>query len=125
MAKYSVGGHEYNLVMTVRAMEAIEQEFGDLKTALGQFRSGNKSIAVVKKMFKILANAGRRAEHLPEDVTGDELDDLGLGGLNALAKALNAAMDESMKTETLDGGPADDESADVYAEQLPEREKNA
>lgn len=125
MAWYSVGGKDYNLVMTIHAMEAIEKEFGDMRKALEKFRGGNRDIGMIKAMFRILANAGRHAAHQPEDVTGDVLDNLGLKGLNALSAALNAAMDESLNTETLGGGPADDEPADVYAEQMAEQEKNA
>ena len=125
MAWYSVGGKDYNLVMTVHAMEAIEKEFGDMRKALEKFRGGSRDVATIKAMFRILANAGRHAAKQPEDVTGDELDNLGLKGLNALAIALNAAMDESMNAETLGGGLADDDVADVYAEQLAEKEKNA
>ena len=125
MAWYSVGGKDYNLVLTVYAMEAIEKEFGDMRKALEKFRGGNRDIGMIKAMFRILANAGRHAADQPEDVTGDVLNNLGLKGLNALSVALNAAMDESLNAETLGGGLADDDAADVYAEQLAEQEKNA
>lgn len=125
MSKVVIGGKSYPLVMSVHALEGIEREFGDLKTSLEKFRKGAKDIRMIKAMFRILANAARHAAKQPEDVTGDEIDDLGLMGLGDLAAALRAAMDESMNAETVNGGLADDQPADVYAEQLEEQEKNA
>jgi hypothetical protein len=124
MARFEIDGQAYDLVMTIRAMEAIENEFGDLKDALETFRSGGRDIKIIKKMFRILANAGRHKAKQPEDVTGDEIGDLNLDGLNRLSIALRAAMDESMHAETVDGGVADDEECDVYAEELERQQKN-
>ena len=125
MALYSVGGNEYDLVLSLHAMEAIEAEFGDLKTALDSFKHGKRDTKIIKTMFRILANAGRHARKQPEDVTGDELDNLTLKGLDTLSKILSNAMDESMRAETVGGGEADDSAADVYAEQMAAQEKNA
>lgn len=122
---YSAGGKDFNLLLSVYAMEQIEKEFGDMKSALEKFRGGKRDVKIIKQMFRILANAGRHAAGQPEDVTGDEIDNLGIRGLDTLARTLNLAMDESLNTETLDGGLADDEEADVYAEQLAAQEKNA
>ena len=124
MAKITIEGRTYNLVMSIRAMEHIEKEYGDLKEAMTKFRGRGKNMAMIKTMFRILANAGQHAAKLPEDVTGDEIDDLSLKGLETLSNTLRKAMDEGMDAETVGGGPADDEEHDVYAEQLERQEKN-
>ncbi len=125
MAQYSVGGKEFNLVLSLYAMEAIEHEYGDIKQALEMFRSKKRNIGMIKNMFRILANAGRHADGQPEDVTGGEIDNLTLKGLDLLSNLMKNTMDESLRTETVGGGEADDEAADVYAEQMAEQEKNA
>jgi hypothetical protein len=124
MAKFEISGRTYDLVMTVRAMAEIEKKWGDLQAAMEQFRSGGRNIEMVREMFRILANAGQHVNKLPEDVTGDELDDLGLGGLSRLSSALRTAMDESIQAETIRGGLADDEEYDIYAEELEKQQKN-
>lgn len=124
MAKIEIGGREYDLVLSVHAMEAIEEEYGDLKEALGKFNRGGRNMKMVRSMFRILANAGQHRKGLPENVTGDEIGDLNLAGLDQLSNALNQAITESLKAETVDGGPADDEEADVYAEEMERQQKN-
>ena len=124
MAKITIEGRTFNLVMSVRAMEHIEKEYGDLKEAMAKFRGRGKNMAMIKTMFRILANAGQHVAKLPEDVTGDEIDNLSLKGLETLSNTLRQAMDEGMMAETVAGGPADDEAHDVYAEEMEKREKN-
>lgn len=124
MAKVNIGGKEYRLELTIYAMGQIEDQYGDLKTAMTQFRGGGNNIKMVKNMFRIMANAAKHKAKEPEDITGDELDDMGLWELNALAIAMRAAMEESVRAETVDGGPADDEDHDVYEEERQKLEKN-
>ena len=124
MAVFWIGEDRYNLVLTVHAMEAIEKEFGDLADAMQKFRGKGRNIDMMKKMFRILANAGRYAAKQPEDLTGDEIDNLTLKGLDRLSTVMRNAMDEGMEAETVKGGPADDEEYDVYAEELEKQQKN-
>ena len=120
MAKIVIRGVEYDLRMSLWASEQIEEEYGDLKEALQRFRKDRK-ITMVKKMFRILANAGRKKAGLKTDVKEDVLDDCTLMDLNRVAQAMNAAMDESMKAETVGGGEADDQPADALAEEYDEK----
>lgn len=121
MAKITIDGRTFDLVMSIWAMGQIEEEFGDLKQALEKFRKGSRDIKIIRSMFRILANAGQHKAKQPMDVTGDEINDLNLAGLEKLSLTMRAAMDEAMKAETVDGGPADDSEADVYAEELEKR----
>ena len=121
MAKITIDGRTFDLVMSVYAMGQIEEEFGDLKQALEKFRKGSRDIKIIRTMFRILANAGQHKAKQPMDVTGEEINDLNLAGLEKLSLTMRAAMDEAMKAETVDGGLADDSEADVYAEELAKR----
>lgn len=120
MAKIIIRGTEYNLRMTLWASEQIENEFGDLKDALRKFRKERK-ISMVKKMFRILANAGRKSEKKPTDVPEDVLDDCTLADLDLVAQALREAMDETMHAETVGGNEADDEPQDALAAEYDEK----
>ncbi len=123
MAEFRIGKGKYDLRMDIHAMEQIEKEFGDLRDALRAFQKDRK-ITMVKAMFRILANSGRKKAGLPEDVTGEEIDGCNLAGLDQLARALNQAMEEAMRAETVGGNEADDEPHDEYMEELEKREKN-
>ncbi len=120
MAQIKIKGKEYDLRMTLWASEQIEAEFGDLKDALALFRKERK-IAMVKKMFRILANAGRKKAKLPMDVQEDVLDDCTLADLNEISVAMSAAMDETMHAETVGGNEADDEPQDALAAEYEEK----
>lgn len=120
MAKIVIKGQEYDLRMSLWASEQIEKEFGDLKEALQKFRKERK-ISMVKAMFRILANAGRKKAKQPTDVSEDVLDDCTLYDLNLVAEAMNKAMDESMHAETVGGNEADDQPADALAEEYDEK----
>jgi hypothetical protein len=120
MAKITIKGVEYNLRMTLWASEQIENEFGDLKDALKKFRKERK-ISMVKKMFRIMANAGRKSEKKPTDVPEDVLDDCTLADLDQVAQALREAMDETMHAETVGGNEADDEPQDALAAEYEEK----
>lgn len=120
MAKIVIQGKEYDLRMTLWASEQIEQEYGDLKDALTMFRKKRK-ISMVKKMFVILANAGRKKAKLPTDVTEDVLDSCTMADLDLVAQAMRGAMDETMHAETVGGGEADDEPQDALAAEYDEK----
>lgn len=124
MATIKIKGQEYSLRMDVNAMEKIEEEFGDLKEALKAFRGRDRKISMVKSMFRILANSGRKSAGLPEDVTGGEINTCNLADLNMLAEALNKTMEEAMHAETIGGNEADDAAHDEYMEELEQKEKN-
>ena len=124
MAVYTVDGREYELILSIRAMAQIEKEYGDIKDAMQKFRSRGRSVETIKNMFRILANAGQHKRKLPENVTGDEIDDLNLAGMDRLSVVLYQCLDESLHAETVGGGEADDQGVDVYAEELEKREKN-
>lgn len=124
MAKVKINGREYELRMGLWASEQIEQEYGDIQGAMQKFRK-SKQIGMVKKLFVILANAGQKHMGRPADVTEDVLDDCTMGDISEISKAMRQAMDETMKTETVGGGEADDEVADAYAAELEQKEKNA
>ena len=124
MAKIIISGKEYDLRMDIHAMERIEKEFGDLRDALRTFRGKERKISMVKAMFRILANSGRKKAGLEEDVAGDEIDGCNLADLDRIAQALNKAMEEAMRAETVGGNEADDEAHDAYLEELERKEKN-
>ena len=120
MAKIRISGVDYDLRMGLWASEQIENEYGDLREALQQFRKDRK-ITMVKTMFAILANAGRKHAKQPMDVTGDVLDDCTLADLDKVAQAMKEAMDETMHAETVGGNEADDEPQDALAAEYEEK----
>lgn len=122
MAKITINGTEYDLLMGLWAMEQIENEYGDMKTAMEAYKNSRK-ISMVKFMFAALANNGRRRAGLPADVNGDVLDGCNLGDLDRIALVMRQAMDEAIHAETVLGGEADDEGTDALAEEY--EEKNA
>ena len=119
-----IGGVTYPLRMGLWAAEQIEQEFGDLTEALRKITGSGRSVTMIKKVFRILANAGRKHEKKPMDVQEDVLDDCSLADLSRISEAIRAALDETMKAETVDGNEADDQAADAYAAELEQKEKN-
>ena len=120
MAKIKIKGVDYDLRMGLWASEQIENEYGDLKDALQSFRKDRK-ISMIKKMFRILANAGRKYAKQPMDVPEDVLDDCTLADLDAIARAMKEAMDETMHAETVGGNEADDEPQDALAAEYEEK----
>lgn len=122
MAKITIKGVEYDLRMSLWASEQIEKGYGDLKEALQKFRKERK-ISMVKYMFAVLANAGRKYAKEPMDVTPDVLDDCTLADLDAITSVMRDAMDETMHAETVGGNEADDEPQDALAAEY--EEKNA
>ena len=124
MASIIIKRKKYDLRMDIHAMEQIEKEFGDLRDALRAFRGKERKIGMVKSMFAILANSGRKKAGLPEDVTGEDIDQCNLADLDRIAQTLNRAMEEAMRAETVGGNEADDEPHDEYMDELEKREKN-
>lgn len=123
MAKVKISGKEYDLRMSLWASDRIQEEYGDIQQAMNKFRK-EKSMAMVKKMFVILANAGRKYAKQPMDVTEEVLEDCTLGDISEISVAMRQAMDETMKAETVNGNEADDEPADAFAAELEQKEKN-
>ena len=123
MAKVKISGKEYDLRMSLWASDRIQEEYGDIQQAMNKFRK-EKSTAMVKKMFVILANAGRKYAKQPMDVTEEVLEDCTLGDISEISVAMRQAMDETMKAETVNGNEADDEPADAFAAELEQKEKN-
>ena len=120
MAKVRVNGVEYDLRMTLWAAEQIENEWGDLREALTKFRGSGNS-GMIKKMFAILANAGRKKAKQPMDVTPEAIDDCSLGDLERISQAMRDALDEAMRVECTGGGLADDKPADAFLEEYQQK----
>ena len=123
MAKITIRGKEYDLRVNLWVTEQIEEKYGDFSEAMQKFRKQRK-VSQVKEMFAVLANAGRMHVGKPMDVRPEDLNDCNLHDLERIAKAMGEAMDEGMKAETVNGAEADDQSVDVYAEEMAAREKN-
>ena len=112
MIKLKIGETEYGLRMDMYAMEMIEDEFGGMKDMFEKIQTGgSKSIRAI---FRILANAQLAYEGKEETVTGDELKRLRVSAIAGIGSAIRAAIEEGMKSETVDGEEADDEVFDVY-----------
>lgn len=121
MVKLKIDDQEYGLRMDMYAMELIEDEFGDMSAMFEQVRKG--SAKTIRSLFRILANSALAYEGKEETVTGDELKRLRLAAVNGIGMAIRAAIDEGMKSETVEGEKADDEVYDVYLAEI-EAEKN-
>lgn len=122
MAHYSVNGREFDLVYCVHTMEAIEAEFGDQGSMLKEYKENRQSVRILKKLFKCMANTGEWLAGREENVTGNEIDRLGLKGLETLSQIINRTMEESLKSETTGGNAADDESYDMVMAEIEKRE---
>lgn len=122
--KYAAGGRDYELVFTVHTMELLEAEFGDVQTATEGLRKG-RSMKAIRGMFRAMANTGRWLRGLPEDVTGEEIGQLTLRGLDTLSRIMSQVMEESLKTETVGGQAADDEKYDLVLAELDAKNARA
>jgi len=116
MVKLRVGETEYGLRMDMYAMELIETEFGSMKDMFEQIQNGGSR--AMQKLFKILANAQLAYEGKEETVTGNELKRLRVSAAAGIGKAIRAAVEEGMKSETTEGAEADDEVFDVYLSEI-------
>lgn len=122
MAKYSIGGREFDLVYCVHTMEAIEEDFGDQQEMLKKYRENRLSVKLLKRLFRAMANAGEWLAGREENVTGEEISRLTLKGLDTLSQIINRTMEESLKNEATGGGEADDDSYDMVLAEIEKRE---
>ena len=121
MVKTRIGGVTYGLRFDLSAMEQIEDEYGSLGELFEMLRSGRQQTRLMKSLFVIMANCQRAFEGLPEDVSEDVLKHARLTVLGDIKRALN----EGMKTETMNGGEADDDVTDGYLQEIENEEKKA
>lgn len=121
MVKTTINEKTYGLRFDLEALEKIEEEFGSLKEMFAQLQSGKGQVRLMKRLFLIMANAQRGYEGKPEDIGEDALKH---ARMSVLAD-IRAALDEGMKTETMNGGEADDDVHDAYLEEIERDEKNA
>lgn len=116
MVKLKIGDTEYGLRMDMYAMELIEDEFGSMKDMFLKLQDG--STKSVRTLFRILANAALAYEGKEESVTGNEIKRLRVSAIAGIGKAVRAAIEEGMKTETTNGAEADDDVYDVYLSEI-------
>lgn len=121
MAKTTINGKTYGLRFDLSALEQIEEEYGSLKEMFALLQSGKGQVKLMKTLFLIMANAQRGYEGKPEDIGEDVLKHARLSVL----VDIRAALDEGMKTETMNGGEADDDVHDGYLDEIEREEKNA
>jgi hypothetical protein len=115
-----IGGQLYRLQFDLYALEEIEKKFGGVRQAFEQLRGGGMGSAV-RELFAILANSARDADGLPADVSGDVIGKhTSLRAISEISAAIQAAVEAGMKSET-NGGEADDNVRDAYAEEYNEK----
>lgn len=119
-----LNGVTYRLRFDLYALEQVEAEFGGMREAFESLRGGKGMVTAIRKLFKILANCQRSMDGMPEDVTGNEIGKHeSMTKLVEVSEAIKAAINEGMKSETVDG-EADDEVHDGYAAEYDEKVKN-
>ena len=116
MIKLKIGEQEYGLRMDMYAMEQIEDEFGSMKEMFEKVQAGGGK--AIRSLFRIMANSQLSFEGKGETVTGDELKHLKIAAIGGIGRAIRAAVDEGMKSETSEGEEADDEVFDVYLSEI-------
>lgn len=117
MAQVKINGITYGLRFDLGALEAVEEEFGDLKAVFQNMKGGEHRLDTIKKMFAIMANCQLEFEGKPASVTVSALKHAPLAALNPLGEAITAAIQESMHVETVNG-EADDDVHDGYLEEI-------
>lgn len=120
MAQVIINGRPYGLRFDLSALEAVEEEFGDLRAALEGIKrhADRDGIDAIKRLFVILANCERGFRGEAEDVTAEALKHAPLYVLSQLGDAIVASIKESMQVETVAGGAADEEVHDGFLEEL-------
>ncbi len=118
MAQVTINGRTYGLRFDLSALEAVEQEFGDMKAVFDRLKAGEGRIDAIKRMFVILANCQRGFEGEAEDVTAEALKHATFSALSRLGEAIKEALKESMRVETVNGGAADDDVHDAFLEEI-------
>jgi len=116
MVKLRIGEAEYGLRMDMYAMEQIEDEFGSMTEMFERLQKGGSK--AIRSLFRIMANAQLAYEGKEETVTGDELKHLKVAAVAGIGQAVRAAIDDGMKSETVEGEEADDEVFDVYLAEI-------
>lgn len=118
MVKLKIGEQEYGLYLDLYAMEMIQSEFGGMREMFDRLKTSD--VKTISAMFRILANAALASEEKEETVTGKELRKLRVAAIAGISKAIRAAIEEGMKSETTGGEEADDEVYDVYLAEIEE-----
>jgi hypothetical protein len=120
MAQVIINGRAYGLRFDLSAQERVEEEFGDLKAAFERMKNktDREALGAVKKMFVIMANCERDYRGEPEDITEEALKHAPLSVISQLGDAIVTAIQDSMRVETVNSGPADDEVHDGFLEEL-------
>lgn len=124
MAQVIINGRAYGLRFDLSAQERVEEEFGDLKAAFAKMKNTateREALDAVKKMFVIMANCERDYRGEPEDITVAALKHAPIAVISQLGAAIVDAIQESMRVETANSGPADDEVHDGFLEELDEK----
>ena len=119
MAETTINGKTYRLRFDLSALEQIEEEYGSLKDLFELMKDGKGQTKLMKRLFVIMANCQREYEGKPADITEDALKHARMSVLSDI----RAALDEGMKTETMNGGEADDEVHDGYLDEIEAEEK--
>jgi len=123
MAKYAIGGKEYELRLDLSVLEKIEEEYGGMREAFEQMKGGKGRIAAIRQMFTWMANAAAEYAGREERITGDELKHADMAEFAALSEAIRVASMESTHAETIRGGEADRGTYDGYLAQIDAEEK--
>lgn len=116
MAQVTVNGAQYGLRFDLDALEQVEAEYGSLKGMLEAI--GNGSVTPVRRVFVIMANCQRDFEGKEMNVNETVLRHAPMRTFKLVADALKAAIAESMRVETANGGEADDDVHDGYLEEI-------
>lgn len=125
MAQVNINGKTYGLRFDLGALEAVEQEFGDLKIVFEGLKDGGVDrIDAVKRMFVIMANCQLDFEDKPANVTSAALKHAPLSALKQLSDAISETFKESMRVETVNG-EADDDTHDGYLEEIDSKNGKA
>ena len=119
MVTTKINGVVYGLRFDLSALEQIEEEYGSLKDLFELMKDGKGQTKLMKRLFVIMANCQREYEDKPADITEDALKHARMSVLSDI----RAALDEGMKTETMNGGEADDEVHDGYLDEIEAEEK--
>lgn len=123
MSKVIIRGEEYTLRLDLDAMEQIEDAFGSLRAVqeVGQGNGGETK--TIKKLFVIMVNCARDYAGRTDMIDESVLKHGSIGTLRKISDGIREAMNEAMRAETVNGGPADDETHDAYLEEIEAAEK--
>lgn len=118
---YQYRGTDYRMIFNLYAMEQIEDEFGSMKTALGELEGG-KQFKALRKMFRFLGNGALVEQDQEPTLTGDEILKADLKEMARLSDAVKACFALGRKTETEAGEAGSDEKRELFEDE--EDEKN-